>query len=77
MRPEEIREHLRRRPFQPIRLFVSDGSFYDVRHPEMAIVSRLDVIVSVGQTGDEIPERSAYLDPVHITRVEPINGPTS
>jgi hypothetical protein len=28
---------LRRRPFLPFRVFLSDGSTYDVRHPDQAL----------------------------------------
>ena len=76
MRPDEIRAHLHKRPFQPIRIFVSDGSSYDVRHPEMMFVTRREVVIGLDAGDDRIPERSAYCDPVHITRIEPIDGDT-
>ena len=39
MRLEDVREFLRRRPFQPFRLTLTDGRTYDVMHPELAIVA--------------------------------------
>ena len=72
MRPAEIRAHLRREPFRPIRIFVSDGSSYDVHHPELALVTRTEVVIALDPGDDEIPERSAYCDPMHITRIEPL-----
>ena len=74
MRPDEIREHLRKQPFQPIRLFVSDGPHYDVRHPELMFVTRTEVVIGLDAKKNGLPERSAYIDPVHITRIESING---
>jgi hypothetical protein len=74
MRPDEIRTHLRRQPFRPIRVYLSDGSHYDVRHPELALVSRMDVVIAIDPGNDDVPERSVYCDPVHVTRIEPING---
>ena len=74
MRPNEIRVHLIKAPFQPIRIYVSDGSFYDVRHPEVAAVSRAEVVIGLRVGDDRLPERFAYCDPVHITRIEPIDG---
>jgi len=74
MRAEEIRHHVRRRPFQPFRVFLSDGSSYDVKHPELILVARRDVVITVELGDDDIPERLAYCDPVHITRIEPLNG---
>lgn len=74
MRPDEVRAHLRRQPFQPIRIHISDGAHYDVRHPELALVTRTEVVIALASGDDDIPERSAYCDPVHITRIEPLNG---
>jgi hypothetical protein len=77
MRPEDVRERLRKRPFQPIRLFLSDGAHYDVRNPDVLIVGRTEVILgSPGGNGD-LPERFASIDPLHIVRIEPIDGRTS
>ena len=76
MRTDEIRAHRRRQPFRPIRVYVSDGASYDVRHPEMMFVTRSEVVIAMDPGDDQIPERSAYLDPVHITRIEPIDGET-
>jgi len=74
MRPDEIREHLRKQPFQPIRVIVSDGSHYDVRHPEFMFVTRTEIVIGLGGD-DALPERKAYVDPIHITRIEPLpNG---
>lgn len=74
MRAEQIRNHLRKQPYVPIRVFLSDGSAYDVRHPEMAAVSRTELVIGLDPSEDELPERFAYCDPVHVTRIEPIDG---
>ena len=37
MSPADVLEALRRRPFEPFRIQVSDGSTYDVRHPELVL----------------------------------------
>lgn len=74
MSPAQIREHLRREPFRPVRVHLSDGSHYDVFHPEMALVTRTEVAVALDLTRGDLPERMIYCDPLHITRIEPING---
>jgi hypothetical protein len=76
MRADEISKHIRRQPFRPLRVYISDGSSYDVRHPELMYVSRTEVVIGLEPGDDVIPERSVYCDPVHITRIEPINGET-
>ena len=74
MRPDEIRAHLRKEPFRPIRIYISDGSSYEVRHPEMANVSRTEVVIAMDPGEDGMPESFAYCDPLHITRIEPLDG---
>ena len=74
MRALEIQEHVRKRPFAPFRVFLSDGSAHDVRHPEFILVMQREIIIGLPTHGDEIPERKVFIDPIHITRIEPING---
>ena len=77
MRPEDVRESLRKRPFQPIRLFLSDGAQYDVRHPDILIVGRTEVILGLPGGNGDLPERFASIDPLHIVRIELIDGRTT
>jgi hypothetical protein len=74
MSPEAIQEHLRQQPFEPFRIFVSDGASYDVCHPEMMLVSRRKIIIALPKPGEEVARTVVYCDPLHITRIEPING---
>jgi len=74
MSPEKLQEHLRRQPFQPFRVFLSGGSAHDVRHPEMALVTRREVIIALPQDPDRVPERTVTCDLLHLTRIEPIDG---
>jgi hypothetical protein len=76
MRPDDVLQLLRARPFQPFRISLSDGQQYEVRHPEMAIVSRSTVLVGVpGPRGlDEPVEKVVACALVHITRMEVLDG---
>jgi hypothetical protein len=74
MTAEKIQEHLRRQPFRPFRVFLSDGSAHDVRHPEMALLTRREVIIAVPQDVKRLPERTVTCDLLHVTRIEPIDG---
>jgi hypothetical protein len=38
---------LRAKPFQPFPISMSDGQQYEIRHPEIAIVSRSTVLVGI------------------------------
>lgn len=74
MRLDELSTHLHKHPFIPIRVFVSDGSHYDVRDRDFMLLSRSEVVIGLDAGSDNFPERNAYIDPVHITWIEPISG---
>ncbi len=73
MNVRDIREHLRKEPFEPLRFHVSDGAFYDISHPELALVSQTEIAIAVADGDGDLPERLVYCDPRHITRIEPIS----
>lgn len=79
MTPNEIREDLRKQPFRPLRLFVDDGSQYDILHPELYMVGLGSVIV--GLASDPTSpyfERTVRIDCRHISRILPLPiSPTS
>ena len=74
MNPTQIKQHLHREPFRALRVHLLDGSHYDVLHPEMALVTRTEVAIALETTPGDLPERMIYCDPLHITRIEPLNG---
>ncbi len=76
MRPEDILELLRAQPFEPFRVYLSDGAVYEISHPDLAIVQRSKVIVGVpGPEGADGPaERTVNRALMHITRTELLNG---
>ena len=76
MRAEDILEMLRTRPFEPFRIYLSDGATFEIRHPDMAIVQRSKVTVAVpGPEGPDGPaERTVNCALVHVTRTEIMNG---
>jgi len=74
MSPETLREQVRKQPFEAFRVYLSDGSWYDIRHPEMIAITRRDVAIAIGLGRDGLPDRLATCDPLHIVRIEPING---
>ncbi len=74
MRPSEMLVHVRRQPFEPFRVYVSDGASYDVMHPEMILITVRTVVIARASDTDVVPESRVYCDPVHITRIELLNG---
>jgi len=78
MRPEDIIALLRKSPFQPFRIWVSDGAHFDVSHPDLAMVFRTIVVIGVpGRRGPDGPlEKSVNVALVHITRTEALDAAT-
>jgi hypothetical protein len=74
MSPESLQERVLQHPFEPFRVCLSDGAICEVRHPEMMLVTRRQVIIALPRPGEEIARHVVYCDPLHITRIEPING---
>ena len=76
MRPEDVREFLRRLPFRPFRLTLTDGRTYDVMHPELAMVGRSWVQVGLARPGDpeNIAERLISVSLLHIMQIEPLES---
>lgn len=76
MRAEDIYGHVRRKPFQPFRVYMSDGQTYDVRHPEMIMVGRSAIVIGLpgGQSDPPVYDRAVDCALIHITRLEPLSG---
>jgi hypothetical protein len=73
MAPGVLRDALKRTPFQPFRLVQTDGTAYEVRHPDQVWVGLTYAVVGVyGQQSPEFPERFTTLDLLHLMRLEPI-----
>ena len=53
---------------------MSDGTAYEVRHPEMILVSRTIIALATYRPRAPQPEAIVLCDPVHIIRIEPIDG---
>jgi hypothetical protein len=78
MRPEELMELIRVRPFSPLRIYLTDGQTYDIRHPDQVLVLRGRVDIGVGadpRTG--VLERVDHVSLLHVVRVEPIDAQSS
>ncbi len=74
MSPNDIREKLNRQPFQPLRVHVSDGAAYELRHPGDAAVSQMEMYIGIEPDDTGIPTRAIYIDTRHVTRIEPLPG---
>jgi hypothetical protein len=73
----DLLEELRKRPFEPFRMIVSDSSFYDIHHPEQCVVGISSVVVGIPAKPGLTPyERLIRIDNSHILKIEPLGGNT-
>ena len=77
MTVQTFHDLLHEKPFRPFRLVMSSGQSYEVRHPEMAMLTRSDILVGIGDTRDGIPSRFKICSLLHVTAIEPIEPATS
>jgi hypothetical protein len=74
MTVQTFRELLARRPFKPFRLVMSSGQAYDVGHPEMALLTKSDLLVGVGNTDEGVPAEFKICSLLHVSAIEPIGA---
>lgn len=71
MTPAEIYAELHRRPFVPFRIVTTDGTIYEVRHPELVMVGSQTVLI--GYPTNDSPVIFDHYDRValiHIVHLE-------
>ena len=74
MTVQTFRDLLKQTPFQPFRLVMSSGQSYEVRHPEMAFLSRTSLYVGIDVADDGVPAEFRICSLLHVTTVEPLSS---
>lgn len=74
MTVQTFRELLTQRPFKPFRLVMSSGQSYDVRHPEMAMLTKSDILVGINETDEGVPAEFKICSLLHVTSIEPLQS---
>jgi hypothetical protein len=77
IRMRDFMEILKRQPFAPFRIDVSDGSEHQVNHPEMIKVANNFVLVFTPKPNQPAAAISDYnlISMLHVTRLEPLVSP--
>jgi hypothetical protein len=73
MQPEEMLRLLRRRPFEPFAVHLKDGRVFEIRYPEINLVTRSTFTIGIPVPDDPDPVADRFL-PVSwsdISGVEP------
>ena len=73
MTVQTFQKLLTKRPFQPFRLVMSSGKAYEIRHPEMAMLTRSDILVGIDATDDGVPADFDICSLLHVSAIEPLS----
>jgi len=74
MTVQTFRNLLKERPFKPFRLVMSSGQSYEVRHPEMALITKSDILIGIDIEDDGVPAEFKICSMLHVTAVEPLES---
>ena len=66
----QIKELVNRKPFEPFKIKMSDGSSYNVTNHDVAMVTRDFVEIGLDLDKNEIPGRITRCAIAHITTIE-------
>ncbi len=75
MRPEDVLEWVRAKPFRPFRIILNSGHAYDIRHPEVIKVGRstMHIYTYAGEPADPYG-RAEMVGLLLIERIEAIEA---
>jgi hypothetical protein len=78
MSHQDLLSFIRQRPFVPFRLVTTDGTSYEIRHPEMLMPGKRIAIVGIPDD-PAIPafDRTVTVSLLHVQRLEPMQAPVS
>lgn len=72
MTAKDLLIRIKKHPFSPFRVIVSDGATYDVRHPDQIVVGRDSVTIGIRGESEELFEAMDLVDLIHVVRLEPL-----
>lgn len=72
MTVQTVREMLARRPFQPVKLTLSSDQSFEIRHPEMAFLTRTSILIGIDLADDGIPAEFKIVSLLHVASMEPL-----
>jgi hypothetical protein len=69
---QTFRELLGRRPFQVVKLTLSSGQTFEIRHPEIAMLTRTRLLIGVDVADDGVPAEFKIVSLLHVASIEPL-----
>jgi hypothetical protein len=74
MSPEDLRTRIQARPFVPFRIVLTEGTSYEIRHPELFMLGKRGAVVGLAKNPDQtFFDATVLVDLLHIVRLEPLD----
>ena len=76
MEPLDFKKIIRRPAFAPLRVVISSGESYVIKHRDMVLISEecLEILSEVKDVENEVPRHIAWCDWINVSHVEPVRG---
>jgi hypothetical protein len=75
MSHEDLRARLSQRPFLPFRLVLTEGTAYEVRHPELLMPGKCAAVIGLtSEPAQTLFDSSVLVDLLHLVRLEPLSA---
>ena len=72
MRFDDFKDILGRKPFRPVRIYITSGETVDIRHPEQVFVTRSAFAFAIGPRVGVIEEIGWY-SLIHVVKIVPLS----
>jgi hypothetical protein len=78
MTRKDLAKRVKQRPFVPFRLVLTEGTSYEVRHPEQIMVARDSIVIGVPSENDQEDffDTTVLADLFHVVKLEPLPART-
>jgi hypothetical protein len=73
MNAESVSVWLRKQPFAPFRVTTSAGESFEIRHREVALLTRVELLIGLAER-QGVPTRYRSIAHLHVTAIEPIDS---
>jgi hypothetical protein len=76
MNQDEILQRNRQQPFEPYRLVLTTGDSYEIRHPDLALVTRSAVHIGIpaAKSKSDAAREVVIVSLIHVVKIEFLNS---
>jgi hypothetical protein len=75
---EDLKARIQHRPFVPFRVVLTEGTSYEIRHPELFMLGKRSAVIGLAKNPEQtFYDASIVVDLLHIVRLAPIDTATA